>query len=349
MASASVTEVQPVHRGKFVSWLAEVFQLNPAGVNWARGVLFLDIALVPLVFFWAIGHEVYLLSALFGALFAWLADPGGSYGLRVSRVAIFAAIGAGLTALAFGIGGDAWGWLVLAASVVTLVAGLAVMFGVRRFVNAVLLNIWFIIALGLAFGFHHSSHHITQYTWAQTLAWAGGAALWIVVSFIAWLISGRQDQPQPIAEIPGDTSRRKLPPPVVMFAVLRAVVVAGTTAIAFGANPSHGLWLVVAAIIAMKPSLEQSTVTALQRLAGALQAAARVPGGACGGVGGQGWSSSRRALAGALGRAEADLPPGVGVVGSMISGAMPMWPGVRLPAAQANGMGRWHRVRDSLD
>src|SRR6516162_1615926 len=46
-----------------------------------------------------------------------------------------------------------------------------------------------------------------------------------------------------------------------------------------------------------------------------LQAAARVPGGACGGVGGQGWSSSRRALAGALGRAEADLPPGVGVGG----------------------------------
>jgi len=257
-----------------VSWLAEVFQLNPAGVNWARGVLFLDIALVPLVLFWAIGHEEYLLSTLFGALFAWLADPGGSYGLRVSRVAIFAAIGAGLTALGFGIGGDAWGWLVLAASVVTLVAGLAVMFGVRRFVNAVLLNVWFIIALGLAFGFHHSSHHIAQYTWAQTLAWAGGAALWIVVSFIAWLISGRQDQPQPIAEIPGDTSRRKLTPPVVMFAVLRAVVIAGTTAIAFGAKPPHGLWLVVAAIIAMKPSLEQSTVTALQRLAGTLIGAA---------------------------------------------------------------------------
>src|SRR5262249_55652572 len=109
MASASVTEVQPVHRGKFVSWLAEVFQLNPAGVNWARGVLFLDIALVPLVLFWAIGHEAYLLSALFGALFAWLADPGGSYGLRVSRVAIFAAIGAGLTALGFGIGGGGFG------------------------------------------------------------------------------------------------------------------------------------------------------------------------------------------------------------------------------------------------
>jgi hypothetical protein len=222
------------------------------------------------VVFWAIGHEEYLLSALFGALFAWLCDPGGSYGQRVSRIAIFAAVGAGLTALAFGIGGDAWGWLVLAAAAVTLVASLAVMFGVRRFVNALLLNIWFVIALAVAFSFHHSSHHISQYTWAQTLAWTGGAALWIVVSFIAWLILGRRDQPQPIAELPGDTSPRKLTPPIVMFAILRTVVIAGTSAIAFGANPSHGVWLVFSSLIAMKPSLEQSTVTAMQRLAGAL-------------------------------------------------------------------------------
>src|SRR5262249_29151280 len=145
MASASGTEAQPVHRGKIVSWLAEVFQLNPAGVNLGRGMVCLDISLVPLVLFWAIGHEEYLLSALFGALFAWLADPGGSYGLRVSRVAIFAAIGAGLTALAFGIGGDAWGWLGLAASLGPPVARPAGLFWGRRFVNARLLHILVII------------------------------------------------------------------------------------------------------------------------------------------------------------------------------------------------------------
>jgi hypothetical protein len=43
-------------------------------------MLFLDAALVQLVVFWAIGHEEYLLSALFGALFAWLADPGVATG-----------------------------------------------------------------------------------------------------------------------------------------------------------------------------------------------------------------------------------------------------------------------------
>jgi hypothetical protein len=268
MSGASAAEAQPVHRGKFVTWLAEVFQLNPAGPAWPRAMMFLDIALVPMVVFWAIGHEEYLLSALFGVLFTWLADPGGSYGQCAARMAVFAAAGAGLTALAFGIGGDAWGWLVLAASAVTLVASLAVMFGVRRFIDAMLLNIWFIIALAVAFGFHHASRQITQYTWAQTLAWTGGAALWVAVSFVVWLINGRRDRLQPIPEFPGDTSRQKLTTPMVMFAVLRTVVVAGTSAIAFGANPSHGVWLVFSALVAMKPSLEQSTVFAMQRVAG---------------------------------------------------------------------------------
>ena len=77
MANASGREGRPVHRGTVLSWLSNVFALNPAGLNWARGVMVLDVALVPPVVFWAIGHEVYLLSALFGALFsvvAWCGD-----------------------------------------------------------------------------------------------------------------------------------------------------------------------------------------------------------------------------------------------------------------------------------
>jgi hypothetical protein len=146
MASASGREGQPVHSGKVTSWLSKLFELNPAGLHWPRAVLFLDVALVPLVLFWAIGHQEYLLSALFGA---------------------------GVTALGFGIGGDAWGWLVLAAFAVTLTCGLAIAFGVRRFATAELLNVWFIIALALANGFHHQTH-FSSYTWAQTLAWTGG-------------------------------------------------------------------------------------------------------------------------------------------------------------------------------
>ena len=236
MASASGREGRPLHGGKVVSWLSKVFELNPAGLNWPRGVLFLDVMLVPLVVFWAIGHEEYLLSALFGALLAVVADPGGGYGHRALHIAGFALIGAGLTALAFGIGGGGWGWLVLAAFAVTLVAGLAVMFGVHTFVAALLLNVWFITALGVAFSLHHQTR-ITSYTWAQVLAWAGGSALWIAVTFIEWLVRGRQDRPPPIAEIPGDTARRALTRPLVIFALIRAIALAGATAIAFGAEP----------------------------------------------------------------------------------------------------------------
>jgi hypothetical protein len=259
-----------------------VFELNPAAINWPRAVAALDVMLVPLVVFWAIGHEEYLLSAIFGVLFTALADPGGSYEYRVSHTAVFGLIGAGLTALGFGIGGDVWGWLVLAAGVVTLLAGLMMAFGVHRFVTAYLLNVWFIIAISVASGFHHAAQnasytlaaHITSYNWAQVLAWAGGSALWIALSFVGWLIRGRHDQLQPFTELPGDTSRRKLTPPLIMFALLRAIVVAGTVALAFGLNLSHGAWLVVAALIAMKASLDQSTIAAVQRLAGALFGAA---------------------------------------------------------------------------
>jgi hypothetical protein len=76
MASARGREGQPVHSGKVTSWLSKVFGLNPAGLHWPRAVVFLDIALVPLVLFWAIGHQEYLLSALFGAVFAWPRPPG---------------------------------------------------------------------------------------------------------------------------------------------------------------------------------------------------------------------------------------------------------------------------------
>src|SRR5215472_3913474 len=271
-ASQSATKGPPAPGGTATSWPSKVFAFNPAGLYWPRGVAILDVVLVPLVVFWAIGHEQYLLSAVFAVILTAVIDPGGSYGSRVSVVAGFGLIGAAVTALGFGIGGDAWGWLVLATFAVTLVAGLAIMFGAHRFAAGNFLNIWFIIALSTASSDHQA--HTTSYTWAQVLAWAGGSAVWIAVTFIAWLIGGRNDVRQWFAEIPGDTSRHPLTAPVIMFAVIRAVVIAGTTALAYGLNLPYGHWLTLAAIIAMKPGLEQTTLTAVQRLAGTLMGAA---------------------------------------------------------------------------
>src|ERR1700752_3121125 len=128
MASATRREERPVHGGTVASWLSKVFELNPAGINGPRAVMILDVLLVPLVVFWAIGDEQYLLSEVFGVLFGTVTDPGGGYGQRVFRMFLFGAAGAGLTGLGFGIGGGAGGWLVLAGAVAALVASLAVMF-----------------------------------------------------------------------------------------------------------------------------------------------------------------------------------------------------------------------------
>ena len=112
----------------------------------------------------------------------------------------------------------------LAAFVVTLLGGLAVKFGLHRFVAGLLLNVWFIIAIGLPDSY--KLDHVTSHTWAQVLAWLAGSVLWIAFVCIMWLARGRKPRPEPVPEIPGDISPRKLTRPIILFAVIRAIAVA---------------------------------------------------------------------------------------------------------------------------
>jgi hypothetical protein len=188
-----------------VSQRAKVFAIKWQEFNLRRFVilgLLIVVGVLP-------DDRRYFLSAIFGALFVALSDPGGKYGSRVAKMAVVAGAGALLTALAFGIGAGAWGWVVLAAFAVTMLGGLAVKYGVHRFVAAYLLNAWFIIALSLptllAFDLPglYRSGLIHAEPWKQALAWLVGSALWIAYTFIMWLVHGRTAQPQPVAEIPG--------------------------------------------------------------------------------------------------------------------------------------------------
>ena len=151
----------------------------------------------------------------------------------------------------------------LAVFVVTVLAGLAVKYGLHRFVAAYLLNVWFIIALGLPTLLSFSLPGLSKSgllhaePWQQALAWLVGSAVWIVVTFIMWLARGRVTAPQPVAEIPGDISPRPLTRPIISFAVIRAAAVSATVAIAFGLQLPSAYWMfTIAAIIAMKPSLQ---------------------------------------------------------------------------------------------
>jgi len=253
------------------AWFREVFKLNPQGVNWGRGVMVLDVMLVPPIVCAATAEEMYVLSAIFGVLFAALIDPGGSYWNRTWHIAVFGLVGAGVTAGGFALATSGWGWLVLATFGVTLVAGLVIAAGVHRYVAANLLNIWFVLALALGASLH--SPHVHSHTWAQVVAWVAGTGLWIAITFIAWLIQGRKDRPPPFPEIPGDTSPRKLTPPLILFALLRALGMAGAAAFAFGSGLSHAYWAAIVTISAMQPDLYRTTVVGEQRVIGAAMGA----------------------------------------------------------------------------
>jgi hypothetical protein len=255
-----------------MSQVAKVFELNRKGLNLPRGVASLGVLLVPLIVLAVLDQEKYLISMFFGALFVGLSDPGGDYLQRVSRLAEVGVIGAVLTALGFGIGGQAWGFVVIAAFVVTLLGGLAATFGLHRLVVAMLLNVWFIVALGLPASYQLDRIHTNA--WAQALAWLAGSALWIAFTCIMWLARGRRPQPPAIPELPGDTSPIKLTRPMILFALIRAVALSIAVAIAFGLHLPNVYWMPIATIIAMKPSLQQSALVAEQRLAGALLGAA---------------------------------------------------------------------------
>jgi len=260
--------------------LAEVFEAKWQAFNLRRGAVF-AVLLGLLIIVGVLPQERrYFLSAIFGALFVALSDPGGKHGPRVARMAVMAVAGGLLTALGFGIGAGAWGWVVLAVFVATVLSGLAVKYGVHRFVAAYLLNVWFIIALGLptfmSFDLPglYQSGLIHPEPWKQALAWLAGSALWIAYASLVWLVRGRAPQPQPVAEIPGDISPRPLTRPLILFAVIRAVAVSAAVAIAFGLQLPNAYWMPIAAIIAMKPSLQQSTFIAAQRVAGTVVGAA---------------------------------------------------------------------------
>jgi hypothetical protein len=245
--------------------LAKVFELNPKGFNLRRVLIFLAVLVTPFIVLVGLDQEIYILSTIFGALFVGLSDPGGEYKTRVQGVALVGLFGAVLTLWGFGIGKEAWGWVVVSVLVVTFVGGLTLKFGMHRFLAALLLNIWFLIALALSVSYGPKAH-----AWSQTIAWLVGSALWIAVTCVFWLIRGQRPTPPLIPEFPGDRTVTKLTRPVILFAVIRAVAVSAGVAIAFGLQLPNADWMPIATVVAMKGSLQQSTLVAAQRLTGAL-------------------------------------------------------------------------------
>jgi hypothetical protein len=87
--------------------LADVFAPKWQAFSLRRGAI-LAVILIPLIIVGLFpAEQKYFLSAIFGALFTALSDPGGTYLYRLPRMAVMAAAGALLAALGFAIGPDA--------------------------------------------------------------------------------------------------------------------------------------------------------------------------------------------------------------------------------------------------
>jgi uncharacterized membrane protein YccC len=252
--------------------LKALFKIKPEGLRPVRGLVAVGGMLGPIVVLALLGKSQYSLSMSFGALFVALCDPGGPYEVRVRGMALVAAFGTALTALGFGLGDEAWGLVLLAAFCVTLACGLVMKYGQHRMFAALLLNIWFLIALALPINYQLEGK--PNNVGGQTLAWLIGSAFWIALTFAVWLARGRKAQPNWFPEFPTDRSPITLTRPMVLFSVLRAVAIGIAVAIAYGLHLPNADWMPVATIVAMKSDLQQTAFVAEQRLAGALLGAA---------------------------------------------------------------------------
>lgn len=251
-----------------MSQLTKVFSVNRKGFSLPAGVAIGGILLLIWLAVAQLDQQKYVVSIIFAVLTTALSDPGGGYGKRALNMSAFGLGGATVTALAFFVGTQAWGFVVLAVFLVTLLAGLAVKFGLHRFSVGLLLNIWFVVAIVLPVSYR--ADRIKTPGWDQALAWLIGSALWIALMGIVWLASRCKWRPRPVIDLPGEPfTPVELTRPVVLFALIRALALAVTAAIAFGSHDPNADWMVIATLVALKPSLEQSRLVGLQRIIGA--------------------------------------------------------------------------------
>ncbi len=257
------------------SQIEKVFAADRKKLNVKSGV-----AVAALLFFlWFLieqtNEQRYFVTIVFAVLLVAQSDPGGAIRKRVEGMSAFASIGALVTAFGFYVGDEAWGFVVLAVFALTLACGLAVKLGVHRFAAGLLLNVWFLVVLSLA---THDTGHLKISAWDQVLAWLVGAAAWIALMFVVWVASRGRWRPAPVMDLPGNQSPVQLTRPIVLFALIRALALAASAAIAFGVSLPSADLMPIATIVAMKPSLEQSKLFGEQRLVGAaMGAAAAIP------------------------------------------------------------------------
>ena len=258
----------PAAKFSSMSQLTKVFSVNRKAFSLPGGVAIGGVLLLIWLAIAQLDQQKYVVSIIFAVLTTALSDPGGGYWKRARSMSAFGLAGAAATALAFFVGTHAWGFVVLVLFIVTLLAGLAVKFGLHRFSVGLLLNIWFVVAVVLPISY--SADRIKTTGWDQALAWLIGSAAVDHVDGHRVVGQWRKWRPGPVIDLPGEPfTPVELTQPVVLFALIRALALAASAAIAFGSHDPNADWMVIATLVALKPSIEQSRLVGLQRIIGA--------------------------------------------------------------------------------
>jgi len=250
-----------------MSRVSRLFVINRKGINVPRALVTIGIFFIVLLVVVLVGEEKYWENVTFAALFVGVSDPGGPYGARLRTMTWVALGGAFVTGLGYAIGGGPWLIVVIAAFVITFLCGLTIKFGVHAFSAALLVNSWFLVAIAVPEGHHW--HAASSGWWEQALAWLVGAAFFIALTFVGWLVKGRKEQATHFPEISGNT-QTALTRPVVLFFVIKALAIAIAVAIAFGFSIPNADWMPIATLVATQATLGQAALASEQRFVGAL-------------------------------------------------------------------------------
>jgi uncharacterized membrane protein YccC len=143
-------------------------------------------------------------------------------------------------------------------------------FGLQEFVAGTLLNVWLLITLSESAGLPPGA---PTHAWNQALAWLIGSGIAVALMTVLWLLRGMPKGLSALPEVPADLPM-KLSPPVVLFVVIRAIAISAAAAVAFGLNVTSADWMPIAALVAMKTTLDQSSLRSAQRLIGTALGAA---------------------------------------------------------------------------
>ena len=240
-----------------------------ASLTPARGIRTAEAALVPLIALAAIHHTALGILAAVGALLVSFCDVEGLARTRTLTIGFVTLAGALLFALGRSLE-QPWWLAVLAIFLATLAAGLVAVYGRGAAAIGLMLNIVFVLALGIGGGPSTALSSLVGFM-------IGGVSV-LVMGFVPMPLRRRHGGGPAAMANQASPARPRWPPlapflaqltwssPACRFATLRAAGAAIAGGIGWWLDVSHPQWAVITVILCVRPDPAASLVATVERL-----------------------------------------------------------------------------------